>query len=479
MLRAPKRRHSENGKPETEAGPSPAPIKRAKRMVRASQLDLVYPFDYVADPVGGLNPPFLGGSGPLVDQGGQLTLNVTDPIIIKNRSVDLAHDPSLDVNAQGQLAVAVDPEGALDITPDGLDVKVDGVTVMVNDDWGLAVKVGPSGGLDSTAGGLGVSVDDTLLVDQGELGVHLNQQGPITADSSGIDLEINPNMFTVNTSTGSGVLELNLKAQGGIQADSSGVGVSVDESLQIVNNTLEVKPDPSGPLTVSANGLGLKYDTNTLAVTAGALTVVGGGSVSTPIATFVSGSPSLNTYNATTVNSSANAFSCAYYLQQWNIQGLLVTSLYLKLDSATMGNRPGDLNSANAKWFTFWVSAYLQQCNPSGIQAGTVSPSTATLTDFESMANRSVTSPWTYSANGYYEPSIGEFQVFSPVVTGAWNPGNIGIRVLPVPVSASGERYTLLCYSLQCTNASIFNPNNSGTMIVGPVLYSCPAASLP
>nr|CCF55050.1 short fiber [Fowl aviadenovirus A] len=478
MLRAPKRRHSENGKPETEAGPSPAPIKRAKRMVRASQLDLVYPFDYVADPVGGLNPPFLGGSGPLVDQGGQLTLNVTDPIIIKNRSVDLAHDPSLDVNAQGQLAVAVDPEGALDITPDGLDVKVDGVTVMVNDDWELAVKVDPSGGLDSTAGGLGVSVDDTLLVDQGELGVHLNQQGPITADSSGIDLEINPNMFTVNTSTGSGVLELNLKAQGGIQADSSGVGVSVDESLQIVNNTLEVKPDPSGPLTVSANGLGLKYDTNTLAVTAGALTVVGGGSVSTPIATFVSGSPSLNTYNATTVNSSANAFSCAYYLQQWNIQGLLVTSLYLKLDSATMGNRPGDLNSANAKWFTFWVSAYLQQCN-SGIQAGTVSPSTATLTDFEPMANRSVTSPWTYSANGYYEPSIGEFQVFSPVVTGAWNPGNIGIRVLPVPVPASGERYTLLCYSLQCTNASIFNPNNSGTMIVGPVLYSCPAGSLP
>nr|AAB88670.1 short fiber protein [Fowl aviadenovirus 10] len=461
MLRAPKRRHSENGQPESEAGPSPAPIKRAKRMVRASQLDLVYPFDYVADPVGGLNPPFLGGSGPLVDQGGQLTLNVTDPIIIKNRSVDLAHDPSLDVNAQGQLAVAVDPEGALTSTPDGLDVKVD-----------------PSGGLDSTAGGLGVSVDDTLLVDQGELGVHLNQQGPITADSSGIDLEINPNMFTVNTSTGSGVLELNLKAQGGIQAGSSGVGVSVDESLEIVNNTLEVKPDPSGPLTVSANGLGLKYDNNTLAVTRGALTVVGGGSISTPIATFVSGSASLNAYNARMVIPGADAFSCAYYLQQWNIQGLLFTSLYLKLDSATMGNRPGDNNSVNAKWFTFWVSAYLQQCN-SGIQAGTVSPSTATLADFEPMANRSVSSPWTYSANGYYEPPSGEFQLFTPVVTGAWTPGNIGIRVLPVPVSASGDRYTLLCYSLQCTNASIFNPNNSGTMIVGPVLYSCPAGSLP
>lgn len=462
--------------------PLPSDAKKPKRTVRAStalqnaaQVDLVYPFWHTPDVNGGLNPPFLDSNGPLVDQNGTLYLNVSKPIVIKNRAVDLAHDDSLAVNGNGELEVNIEPNGPLELTPNGLDVKVDQLSLEVVD-WELCVKLDPDGCIDTSTDGLVVNIDETLLVDSRELGVHLNPIGPITADSDGLDLEIDPQTLQVDATSGAGVLGVHLKNQGGLQAGVSGIGVAVDKSLQIQSNTVEVKPDPNGPLTVDQDGLNLNIDTTTLSVTGGKLSVISSGGKTVP--TYTSGFGNLSTYTATFVNSSSHRFNCSYYLQQWNVSGLLLTSLYLKIDSTTMGARPSDTAAVNAKWFTFWVSSFAA-CNPSNLSTGTVNPPSLTMTQFEPMANRSLSSSWNYAPNSYYEPESGEFQLFSPVATNQWNPGNVGIRVLPVQVSSGLDRYTLLCFNFQCTNASIFDPQYAGTMIVGPVMYTCPAATVP
>lgn len=484
----PPRGDKRSAPPATSESPeTTVPIKRIRKMISntrshmragAPEIDLVYPFGYVTEPVG-LNPPFLEGSGPLVDQDGKLTLRVTTPIVIANNSVALAHDPSLTVDGNGQLAVAVEPEGALDITPDGLEVKVDNVTVEVNDDWELAVKLDPNGCIESTSTGLDVNVDDTLLVEPGtdgkpELGVHLNTMGPITADSNGIDLEVNQNMFTINTSSGAGVLELKLKTTGGLQVGTSGLGVAVDQSLQITNNTLEVKPDPAGPLAVTDSGLTLQYDTSEFTMNGGKLTLIPNPSPAGSVLTLTSGSPNLNNATAKII-SLTNSYKCSYYLQQWNQQGLLTTSLYVKIDSATMGTRPS--STSHNEPFIFWVSSYTTECNPSALSAATVLPSGTNSNLFEPLPNRANPTVWNYKEDEYYSPDsgiIGYRQIIFPTVTQNFATGTITITTLPMTVIKDSERYNLLCYRFEPQYASIFDNTKQGTLIIGPIMYSCP-----
>lgn len=443
----------------------------------APEIDLVYPFGYVTEPVG-LNPPFLEGNGPLVDQDGKLTLRVTTPIVIASNSVALAHDPSLTVDGNGQLAVAVEPESALDITADGLEVKVDNVTVEVNDDWELAVKLDPNGCIESTSTGINVNVDDTLLVEPGtdgkpELGVHLNTNGPITADSNGIDLEVNPNMFTINTSSGAGVLELNLKSTGGLQVGSSGLGVAVDQSLEITNNTLEVKPDPAGPLAVTDSGLALQYDTSEFTINGGKLALIPNPNPAGSVLTLTSGSANLSSTTANIVGLH-NKYNCSYYLQQWNQQGLLTSSLYLKLDSTTMGTRP---SPSSHEPFQFWVSSYTTECNPSGLSTPTILPAGTNSNLFEPLPNRANPTVWNFKDGEYFNPNsgiIGYRQTTVPSITQDFGTGTVTVTILPMTILKDGERYNVLLYRFETQYSSIFDNTKQGSVIIGPIMYSCP-----
>ena len=484
--------------PEPAKTPKLQPTARVTVSAQNAELDLVYPFWYENSSTGGgsggnpsINPPLLDPSGPLYVQNNMLKVRTGAPIELNNGSITLAYDDTLTLDNQNKLQINVEPNGPLRSTPDGLDLITDNTLEV--DNWELGVKLDPDGPIDASASGLNINIDETLLVAEDstnqryELGVHLNQDGPITADSDGLDLEINPETLTVtNPSNTGGVLSVLLKPQGGLQTSILGIGVAVDRTLAIEQDTVEVKLDPDGPLIASDNGVNLSYDTTDFTVQGGKLTLTKTPTTSA-IAKLTSGSSTMTSFTAILSNSSQQNFNCSYYLQQWLLDGLILTSLYIKLDRDHFTNMSTVPANQNAKWFTFWITAS-STFNLSNIDTPTIEPSTVQWNAFLPASNYSQPESFQYGTSGsvtnmYYEPSSGALQTFMPVTTGDWStdtykPGQITICALPVSVVSSGSSSRMmLCFNFRCTNSGIFNPNaTSGTLQLGPIFYTCPSS---
>lgn len=484
-------------------------------------LNLVYPFWLQNSTSGGggggsggnpsLNPPFIDPNGPLYVQNSLLYVKTTAPIEVENKSLSLAYDSSLAVDAQNQLQVKVDTEGPIRISPDGLDIAVDPSTLEVDDEWELTVKLDPAGPISSSAAGINIRVDDTLLVEDDdtaqvkELGVHLNPTGPITADQDGLDLEVDPQTLTVtNSGATGGVLGVLLKPSGGLQTSSQGIGVAVADTLTISSNTVEVKTapngsigsstdgiavttDPAGPITSGANGLSLSYDTSDFTVSQGMLSIFRNPSTY-PNAYLESGTNLLNNYTAYAENSSNYKFNCAYFLQSWYSNGLVTSSLYLKINRDNLTSLPSGQLSENAKYFTFWVPTY-NSMNLSNIATPTITPSSVPWGAFLPAQNCTSNPAFKYYLTQppsiYFEPESGSVQTFQPVLTGDWdnstyNPGTVQVCILPQTVVGGQSTFVnMTCYNFRCQNPGIFKvAASSGTFTIGPIFYSCPTNEL-
>ncbi|WNM88192.1 fiber-2 [Fowl aviadenovirus A] len=389
------------------------------KMARAGpgELDLVYPFWYQVAAPTEITPPFLDPNGPLYSTDGLLNVRLTAPLVIIRQS---------NGNAIG--------------------VKTDG-SITVNADGALQIGI-------STA-------------------------GPLTTTANGIDLNIDPKTLVVDGSSGKNVLGVLLKGQGALQSSAQGIGVAVDESLQIVDNTLEVKVDAAGPLAVTAAGVGLQYDNTQFKVANGTLQLYQAPTSS--VAAFTSGTIGLSSPTGNFVSSSNNPFNGSYFLQQINTMGMLTTSLYVKVDTTTMGTRPTGAVNENARYFTVWVSSFLTQCNPSNIGQGTLEPSNISMTSFEPARNP--ISPPVFNMNQnipYYASRFGVLESYQPIFTGSLNTGSIDVRMQVTPVLATNNTtYNLIAFTFQCASAGLFNPTVNGTVAIGPVVHTCPAARAP
>nr|ANQ43481.1 fiber [Fowl adenovirus 8b] len=470
------------------------------------ELDLVYPFWLQNGSTGGgggggsggnpsLNPPFLDPNGPLAVQNSLLKVNTAAPITVTNKALTLAYEPeSLELTNQQQLAVKIDPEGPLKATTEGIQLSVDPTTLEVDDvDWELTVKLDPDGPLDSSAAGITVRVDETLLIEdagsgQGkELGVNLNPTGPITADEQGLDLEIDNQTLKVNSVTGGGVLAVQLKSQGGLTVQTDGIQVNTQNSITVTNGALDVKVAANGPLESTDTGLTLNYDPGDFTVNAGTLSIIRDPAL-VANAYLTSGASTLQQFTAKSENSSQFSFPCAYYLQQWLSDGLIFSSLYLKLDRAQFTNIPTGENYQNAKYFTFWVGAGTS-FNLSTLTQPTITPNTTQWNAFAPALDYSGAPPFIYDASSvvtiYFEPTSGRLESYLPVLTDNWsqttyNPGTITlcVRTVRVQLRSQGTFSTLVCYNFRCQNAGIFNSNaTTGTMTLGPIFCSYPALS--
>lgn len=447
--------------------------------------------------------PIVTGADGLELQVDSATLEVTDwelgvkldpnePIDAGAKGLVLNLDETLLVDTgatsgKPELGVHLNPNGPVTADSNGIDLEVDPNTMEVDTATGagvLGVKIKSGGGIESGADGIFVS---------GGGAIALTATPPVTYTNGTVALSLDPQTLETNTSS---QLSVKLKQQGALQSSTSGIGVAVDETLEIVTNTLEVKTDPNGPFKKSSAGLGittsdpitadssgvrLKLNTAQFTTTGGILNLANPPSTLTQSSiSFVSGSPSLDSYTAKIVNSSSQTFSCSYYLRQVNTMGMLLTTLYLKLDSTTMGTRPTGQGNINAKWFTFVVSSYLTECNPSAISTGTLNPSVNNgMTYMAPATNRTLPANWNTDTNTYYEPSTGYSQTFTAEKGGNWNPGAITIVALPVVALKGSDRYNVLCFSFRCTNSGVFDPSKSGTLTIGPVTYMCEAAQSP
>lgn len=489
-----------------------------------------------------LNPPFIDPNGPLYVQNSLLYVKTTAPVEVQNNSLMLAYDSSLGLNTRNQLQVKVDSEGPVRISEDGLDIAADPSTLEVDDEWELAVKLDPSGPLTASSAGISINVDDTLLIEDDdanqakELGVHLNPNGPITADQDGLDLEIDSQTMVVkNSGTSGGVLGVLLKPSGGLQSSIQGIGVAVADTLTITSNTVEVKtdpngsisysangiavkPDPSGPLTSSgtglsvvtaadgaiqssnaglavktdpsgpitsgSNGLNLSYNASDFTVTQGVLNIIRNPST-LPDAYLESGTNYLNNFTAQAENSSLFKFNCAYFLQSWYSNGLVTSSLYLKIDRAQFSTMPTGQTAENARYFTFWVPTY-ETLNLSRVSNPTITPDTVPWGAFSPAQNCSGNPAFPYYLTQplsiYFEPKSGSIQNFQPVLTGDWNtdnynPGTVQVCILPQTVLGAQQTFVnLTCYNFRCANPGLFKSTTStGTFTIGPIFYQCPS----
>lgn len=255
------------------------------RIQPTDTINLTYPFWYTAEDNAEIVPPFIDPTGPLYDQDGKLNIRLTEPITLVNNGVGLRYGPSLGL-FNNQLVVRVDPEGPLDSTTDGLNVKVDDETITINDDWELAIQFADEQPFSYNNNGIVLNIDDTLLVSGTEtdplayeLGVRLNNSGPITADENGVDLEYDSQTLTVNTNSfNQGVLAVRLNSLGGLGAGESGIGVNCDaQSIQLDGNSLAVKFADGQPFETTSEGIVLNIDTSSLQITNNTLSAVSTG----------------------------------------------------------------------------------------------------------------------------------------------------------------------------------------------------------
>lgn len=256
------------------------------RVQPTDSINLTYPFWYTAEDNAEIVPPFIDPTGPLYDQDGKLNIRLSTPIALVNNGVGLKYGPSLGLN-NNQLVVRVDPVSPLDSTPDGLSVRVDDETITVNDNWELAVQFSENQPFSYTANGIMLNVDDTLLIAPSdtdpmiyEIGVHLNNDGPITADENGIDLEYNHQTLSVTSNEqGQGVLDVNLKSNGGLGVGENGIGINYDgKTLQLnEGNNLAVRFAVNQPFSATADGITLNIDPSSLQINNNTLSAITSG----------------------------------------------------------------------------------------------------------------------------------------------------------------------------------------------------------
>ncbi|BBJ21556.1 fiber protein [Crane-associated adenovirus 1] len=255
--------------------------KRKKVATGDRTINIVYPLWYEVGE-SDLNPPLIEPDGPLYDDNGKLNIHVSAPLSKANKTLSLNHDSTLETTEEGQLSVKINPEGPLEVSPDGLNIKIDD-SLHIDDDWELGLKLKEDQPFKSTLNGLELVVDDTLLIDNSppyELGVHLSQNGPITADTDGIDLEYDPSTLKIQDGINGKELAVNISPNGGIINEYDGLSIKYNpSSINIGNEGIEVKTTGavsstsqglnvtvSSPLNVSNNSLNLSYDPNTLEI---------------------------------------------------------------------------------------------------------------------------------------------------------------------------------------------------------------------
>lgn len=361
-------------------------IEDASKRRALSTIDLNYPYSYQPTNTT-LNPPLIDPNGPLYDNGGKLTIAVSDPIVINNKRLAINYDSSLDINNR-KLGVNVDTEGPLDITDEGLNIRFDD-TLHV-DEWELGVKLDPAQPLDYSTSGLKINLDETLLVsenehNQMELGVHLNPDGPLNADDNGLDIDIDDSLQITRLATPSlgikidtnsplkvGADGLNINIDEGTMEIKSGKlsvkntssNISVDNTMTIMQSDgttkLGVKINKPGVIAADTNGIKLLFNNNDFLDD-----ISHGLSSKTPI-TYLSpycvyecGSKTLTSFTSRVRTNNNATWECSYYVFMANSSGVVNATMMFLLDKQyiiNIGNAP------NTK-YTFRATFVL---NPSG-----------------------------------------------------------------------------------------------------------------
>ncbi|WPS63627.1 fiber 1 [Aviadenovirus phalacrocoracidae] len=302
----------EGGKPEQPLGNRSSPPKR--RMRTGETVDLLYPFTRstgtgtttLTAPIS-RSPFSLDPDGPLVLHDNSLSVNVRTPLVNSRKRIALQYDGNTLYQNNGMLSVKTDPKDGITVGPDGLALKLgnglektesglvgvkidfegpvnvseDGINVKINDtlevdqDWELGVRLNDEEPIGYNGFGLTLRVDDTLLVERNpdtkmhELGVHLNERGPLTADQDGVDLEWDTDSLRV-TSDPSPKLAVKLNPTGPIVSDESGLTLGVDTDCLKIDNgkKLSVRLKDDGCLSKSrGNGIDVSLDATSMEVT--------------------------------------------------------------------------------------------------------------------------------------------------------------------------------------------------------------------
>ncbi|APY28364.1 fiber 2 [Psittacine aviadenovirus B] len=464
--------------------------------------------------------------GPIQANGSQgLSINVDDTLLI-------AQDPS---SQQYELGLNLSTAGPLTADENGLDIEYDQQSMQLLSPTGtssgplLAVKLKPGGGLQKGADGLFATV---LSTDSGQAVANVTASPPLSVDNSNISLAVDPNTLQ----TGSGVLGVNLKDQGGLQTGTSGIGVAVDQSLTVTNNTVEVKPDSTGPVYLSSNGVNVRTDNETVNITNGTngpqlsvaldprgclvslanviklmykttldiqnnfLTVKlkpnGGLSsdengiylTNTALASAAfeetfspsggsvvrlsSGDPLLRTVCSNVYTNQGVKFPCSYYLLQTNCDGLLTTVLTLRLQAEQLADRTS--YNKETTFFTFWVTA----------------SSSSVTTDSPTDLQAPELSPKTATPD-QLSPLVQRLGAVSPLSLTAETFGgdkytvcgkgfinqtkNPYLDAQIAPVRLANESSAIVFLFSVTPETCLFDPDAQGDIILGPVSYCCPA----
>lgn len=250
--------------------------------------------------------------------------------------------------------------------------------------------------------------------------------------------------------------------------------------LYTSNGLLSVRV--TSPITITnSNGIGLNYDDTQFTVTDGKLQLLSITKMPLTVAVRNAGSRDLSVVSGTISNEDNNVFKCSYWIEQTNVMGMLTTCVYVKLDTTTMGTRPGGATNIDARYFTFWISTFISNCNPSTIEAGTIEPQQADISSFEPATNP--TNPPNFApstADPYFQAGHGYVISTYPGLTGNVATGTINVRMLPTTVTGTDNvNHNCIAYTYQCTKSGLFNPSQNGSVSVGPVTFTCPAARLP
>lgn len=330
--------------------------KRKKAPRNTPSINLNYPYQTASnETIGGINPPFLDPNGPLVDNGDQLLLKTKPPIAILNKAVGIKIDNSLHVDENNQLGINVDCEGPLDILENGLNIKTDNSLWV--DDWELGVQIAAQQPVSIEPEGITVHVDDTLLIEENtetgkhEIGVHLNLDGPITADAAGVDLEYDSSTLQVTNISGNNALGVKIKQDNPITKDKDGIF--------LLFNSSDFKDD-------SGQGLSLKQPMNYLS----------------PYCWYEAGNSDLVSSTLYIRTSGTTNWNTGYHLLLTNSCGLINGMIHLRLDRSTFSN-PGPQTETNKVMFTLALNITGEGYNPSNMSGGKAYPLSSMINTFK------------------------------------------------------------------------------------------------
>lgn len=455
--------------PKREASEPLAGCSRKKSKTSKVPIDLTYPYNYTPDSGSDLNPPFLSSNGPLYDSGSGLTLKCSAPLDISNKSVVLKTDNTLAKNEKGELGVKLDCQGPIIAGDNGLDIDHD--NTLETDNWKLSVNFAPHQPISVTTNGMTINVDDTMLIEANEeneyeLGVHLNLNGPITADQEGIDLEIDNQTMQVIE----GALGIKHAAPIVVQPNT-GITVDTDNTLALQNSKLRV--NTVAPIVAKSNGVALDIDESKLAVQNNKLTIR---HIAMPIATFEAGDPTLRSYDGlirAQTQTGISTWQVAYYIYMVNCAGMVTANVTIKMDRSKLST--GGVVPNNYINLCYILNPNVTGGNnPSTISNPTIVPSNAMLSFVPSdkIQRGYVVNPSTFF-NGPWSGGNVEIR-FYPVTTGKTF---ILSYCLPYPARLNGTSVIAFTFDLR-PQSNWFEQSNS-TCIMGPLIYTYQASMPP